>query len=99
MRRRVITSHDRVAKRQSCQLLSNTEAAENQIQNVIRGGLAGDGVQRAQCSVEIEHDHLMRDSAFHGLAGIFKAGDGFFHQAPMAHVGEKAAFLLCAAVA
>src|ERR1041384_2269637 len=79
-------------------LFSNTKAAEDQIQNVIRGGLASDGVQRTQRAVEIEHDHLVWNFASHGLARGIKAGDGFFHQALMAHVGEETAFLLSTAV-
>ena len=44
-------------------LLSDTEPAEDQIQNVIVGGGARDLIQRTQRTVQIEQDHLVRNLA------------------------------------
>ena len=40
-------------------LLSDAEAAENQVEDVVSGGDAGDLVEGTQSCVEIEQQHLM----------------------------------------
>jgi len=59
--------------------LPNAEAAEDQIQNVIRTSFACNRVERPQGSIKIEHDHLMGDFAGGGVAGRVQAGERFFH--------------------
>ena len=44
-------------------LFSDAEGAEDQIEDVIGGGGAGDFVEGAEGSVEIEQEHLVGDSA------------------------------------
>ena len=41
-------------------LLADAEAGEDEIQDVVGGGLAGDGIERAQRLVQVEQDHLVR---------------------------------------
>src|ERR1035441_3048055 len=48
----------------SLTLLSNAERAEDQVQDVVGGGGAGDVVQGTQRAVEIQQHHLVR--CFHG---------------------------------
>ena len=52
-----------IKSRQSVEgnLLSNAEGAEDQIEDVVGGGGAGDGIERPQGVVEIEQQHLVRD--------------------------------------
>ena len=42
-------------------LLSDAEGAEDKVQDIVAGGGAGDFVERAQGSVEIEEEHLVGD--------------------------------------
>ncbi len=41
--------------------LSNAESAEDQVQDVVCGGSAGDGVERTQRAVKIEQQHFVRN--------------------------------------
>ena len=49
-------------------LLSNTERAEDQVQDVVGRGSSGDGVERSKGVVEIEQEHLVRDSGSYRVA-------------------------------
>src|SRR5579859_2289513 len=75
-------------------LLPNTKTAEDQVQNIVCGGLAGDGIQRTQGSVEIQHDHLVRNAAGNGILGGSQAGERLFHQSLMTDVGQEPGFVL-----
>jgi hypothetical protein len=55
-------------------LLSDAEGAEDQVEDVVRGGGAGDFVERAQCSVEIEQEHLVGDSGSDGVGRDVERG-------------------------
>ena len=52
---------DLLGRRKNIILLSDTEPAEDQIQNVIVGGGSGNLIERAQSVVKIQQDHLVRD--------------------------------------
>ena len=47
-------------------LFSDAEGAEDQIEDVIGGGGAGDFIEGAEGSVEIEQEHLVGDSGGYG---------------------------------
>ena len=55
-------------------LLSDAEGAEDQVEDVVGGGGAGDFVERAQGAVEIEQEHLVRDLGGHGVGGGIERG-------------------------
>src|SRR5689334_13540647 len=80
MSRKMITNHAKITSHQFWLLLPGTEAAQYQIQDVIRCGLTGDGVERAQSTVKVEHNHFMRDFALDRQACGIEVGDGFLHQ-------------------
>jgi len=42
-------------------LFSDAKGAENQVQDVVSGGSAGNFIQRSQSIVEVEQQHFMRD--------------------------------------
>ena len=48
-------------------LFSDAEGTEDQVENVVGGGGAGDFVERAQGCVEIEQEHLVRHSSRDGV--------------------------------
>ncbi len=50
-------------------LLSDAEGAEDQIEDVFGGGGAGDFVEGAEGSVEIEEEHLVGNSSGYGFGG------------------------------
>ena len=51
-------------------LFPDTKTAEDQVENVIVCGGAGDFIQRAKCVVKIEQKHFMRDLIVDGCFGI-----------------------------
>jgi hypothetical protein len=53
-------------------LLSDAECAEDQIQDVVSGSGAGDGVQRAQSIVKIEQQHFVRNLAGDGIRRLLQ---------------------------
>jgi hypothetical protein len=48
-------------------LLSNAEGTEDQVEDVVGGGGAGDFVEGAQGSVEVEQEHLVGDLGTNGV--------------------------------
>jgi len=48
--------------------LSNTELAEDEVEDVIRRGGSGYCVKRSKGVVKIEQEHLVRDSASYRMA-------------------------------
>jgi len=56
-------------------LLSDAEGAEDQIEDVIGGGGAGDFVEGAEGSVEIEQEHLVGDSVDYGVGRGVERGE------------------------
>ena len=56
-------------------LLSDAEGAEDQVKDVVGGGDAGDFVEGAQCSVEIEKEHLVGDSGDYGVGRGVERGE------------------------
>src|SRR6476646_9267579 len=80
-------------------LFSDTEAAEDQVENIVSGGFAGDGIEWSQGAVKIEHDHLVRNVTVSGFAGRFQTANGFQHQSLMADIGEESCLVLAAGLA
>src|ERR1019366_1062169 len=80
-------------------LLSDTEGAEDQAQDVVRGGGAGDVVQGTQRAVEVQQHHLVRYLQRNRAGCLVQRGNSVLHQLLLARVGEKAAFLLRAGIA
>src|SRR6266851_4108000 len=50
-------------------LLSDAERAEDQVEYVVGGSGAGNGIERPKSAVEIEQQHFVRDSALHRADG------------------------------
>ena len=50
-------------------LLPDAELAEDQVEDVVGGGGAGDGIEGAESAVEIEQQHFVRDFRVYGTAG------------------------------
>src|SRR5579862_8079695 len=48
-------------------LLPDAERAEDQIQDVVGRGRAGDGIERAQRVIEVEQQHLVRNIPCHSF--------------------------------
>ena len=76
-------------------LFSDAEGGEDAVQDVVGGGGAGDGVDRAQRGVEIEQQHLVRDA---GLAppprAFSRYAARFAQQLLVAQAGDEAGLLL-----
>jgi hypothetical protein len=51
-------------------LLSDAEGAEDQVEDVVGGGGAGDFVEGAEGVVEIEEEHFVGDAGGDGVAGV-----------------------------
>ena len=56
-------------------LLSDAEGAEDQVENVVGGGGAGDFVEGAEGSVEVEQKHLVRDAGGDGIGRVVERGE------------------------
>src|SRR6266849_2198875 len=73
-------------------LFPDAKAAEDQVENVVSGGGAGDLVERAQRVVEVEQEHLMRHLLVNCGLGGFERGNRIADQPLVAQVGEKSSF-------
>jgi len=73
-------------------LLSDTKSAEDQAQNVIRGGGAGDFVERVQGIVKIHEEHLVRYLVADRGSRSIEGGGRPSYQFLVAQVGEEASF-------
>src|SRR5581483_3365830 len=76
--------------------LSNAEAAEDQVQDVVGGRRAGDFVEGLQSGVEIQQDHLVGDAVVGGSCRSLQGGYSILHQLLMPGVGEKSRLAACA---
>jgi hypothetical protein len=56
-------------------LLSDAEGAEDQVEDVIGGGGAGDGIEGPESVIEIEQQHFVRNFRGHGAGGGFERSD------------------------
>ena len=56
-------------------LLSDAKGAEDQVEDVVGGGDAGDFVERAEGSVEVEEKHLVGDAGGHGVGRVVERGE------------------------
>src|ERR1700687_3198875 len=75
-------------------LLSDAEGAEDQVEDIVGGGGAGDFVERAQGSVEVEQEHLVWDSGGYGVGGGVERGERVGDEFLVAHAGQEAGFEL-----
>ena len=78
-------------------LLSDAEGAEDEIEDVVGGGLAGEGVEGPEGAVEIEQDHLVRNGGAIGAEGVFERGTSGGDGLVLAEVGEQAGLGSCSA--
>jgi hypothetical protein len=58
---------------------SDAEAAENEIQDVVRGGRAGDFIEWTQRVIEIEQQHLVRCKVGYGSRGRVQCAERLGH--------------------
>ena len=65
-------------------LFSDTEGAEDQVQDVIGRSGAGDFIQRPECMVEVQQEHLMRDPIADRSSGRDERGERLPDQILMA---------------
>ena len=65
----------RIGPRWTATLFSDAEGAEDQVEDVVGGGGAGDFVERTQGSVEIEQEHLVGDSGDNGVGRGVERGE------------------------
>jgi hypothetical protein len=80
------------AFRRKTALLSDAEAAENQVEDVVIGGCAGDLVERTERTVEIEQKHLVRNAVVDGGLGGVEGGQGITHQGLMTRIRQESGF-------
>jgi len=73
-------------------LFSDAEGGEDQVQDVVGGGLAGQRVERRQCTVKIKQDHLVRNGAGVGLRRIAQRRQRSRNRLVMAQAGQQAWF-------
>ena len=76
-------------------LLPDAERTEDQVEDIVGRGRAGDFVERAQGIVEIEQQHLVGDMRGYCVVGGIESGEGVCDQFLMADVGQESAFDLC----
>ena len=73
-------------------LLPDAEGREDEVEDVVGGGLAGEGVEGPEGAIEVEQDHLVGDAGVVCEAAVFESGarddDGLL----LAEVGEEAGF-------
>ena len=67
----------------------DAEGREDVGQDVFDGGLAGDGVERAERVVEIEQEHLVRDSVGKAAAGGGEGVERLPQQTLLPDVGQE----------
>ena len=51
-----------ISIRENGTLLADTKGRKNPIQDVVGGGCPSDAIKRSQCRVEVEQEHLVRNS-------------------------------------
>lgn len=69
-------------------LFSNAEGGEDEVENVIGGGLAGERVEGPEGAIEVNQDHLVGDAVVVGAAAIFKSHACCDDALLLAEVGE-----------
>src|SRR5436853_7401014 len=78
----------------STALFPNAKTAEDQIQDVVGSGVAGERVEGAKGTVEVEQQHLVRNRIVYRPSRGFQSGQRLAHQLLLAKVGKHAALLL-----
>ena len=71
---------------------SDAEGGKDQVQDVVRSGLAGEGVEGPERAIEIEQDHLVGNAAVVGLPGVSQGGESRRNGLVLAEIGEHAGF-------
>src|SRR5712691_5877077 len=72
-------------------LFADAKGAENQVQDVVCRGSAGNFIQRTQSVVEVEQEHFVRDFVADGGFRGFERRQRVAHEALVADSGEKTA--------
>src|ERR1700739_5052159 len=78
-------------------LLADAEGAKNQVQDVVRGGRAGDFIEWAEGAVEVEEEHFVRDTRGNGIACGREGGKRVTNEFLVANIGQETGFDLRAA--
>ena len=73
-------------------LLSDAKGGEDLLQDVVVGGGAGEGVERAEGVVEVDGQQLVRELGGDGFFCGGKGGEGGFQGLLLAEVGEERGF-------
>ena len=73
-------------------LLSDAEGGEDEVEDVVGGGGAGEGVEAAEGFVEVEEEDLVGELGCDGGAGGFEAGEGGLDGGVLAQGGEGGGF-------
>jgi hypothetical protein len=74
------------------ELFPDAEAGEDQVQDVVAGGGAGDFVERAEGAVKIEQKHFVGDAVVDGGLGGFEGSKRVTYKRLVAGVGEESGF-------
>src|ERR1700685_3445390 len=75
-------------------LFPDAERREDPVQDIIRRGGAGNGVERPQGGVKIEQQHFVRNPDLGGLAGLGQRLQAFAQQLLVPEAGDEAGFPL-----
>ena len=73
---------------------SDAKRGEDQVEDVVGGGGAGDFVELAEGAVEVEQEHFVRGVALDRVGGGGKSGERVLDQLLLAEVGEERGLLL-----
>jgi hypothetical protein len=79
-------------------LFSDAETAEDQVQDIVGSGGAGNFVQRAEGVVEVEQEHFVGHFVLHGGLSSAQGCERILHQLLVAEVGQEACIGLSAGV-
>src|SRR5579863_9568131 len=78
----------------SASSFTDTKRGENAVQNVVGGCRARNRINRPQCRIQIEQQHLMRDAERRGGGGLVERLARFFQKLLVAQTRDESAFLL-----
>ena len=71
-------------------LFSDAEGGEDQIEDVVWSGLAGERIEGPKSAVKVEQDHLMWNPAGVRLRRVIDPGQSGGHRLVMAQAGQHA---------
>ena len=79
-------------------LFSDAERAEDQVEDVVGSGGAGDFIQRTQSAIEVEQEHLVGNFLWNRSPSFIQRANRVGDQLLLAHIGQEAALALSAAI-